>query len=117
MSQMLANFIPIVGQPSTQDEQIALARRLILVSGNCRMVWLPPARDASFPSVKRGSTLGGGFRMGVAGWRFASKTNNNGRAVVIAILETRPAICSVTVAAGAMIMVAAMLYNDFAAAQ
>jgi len=25
--------------------------------------------------------------------------------------------CSVTVAAGAMIMVAAMLYNDFAAAQ
>jgi len=38
---MLANFIPIVGQPSTQDEQIALARRLILVSGNCRMVWLP----------------------------------------------------------------------------
>src|SRR4029077_3450663 len=38
MSQMLANFIPIVGQPSTQDEQIALARRLILVSGNCRKV-------------------------------------------------------------------------------
>ena len=32
---MLANFIPIVRQPSTQDEQIALARRLILVSGNC----------------------------------------------------------------------------------
>jgi hypothetical protein len=55
--------------------------------------------------------------MGVAGWRFANKTNNNGRAVVIAILEAWPVMCSVTVAAGALIMVAAMLYNDFAAAQ
>jgi hypothetical protein len=61
---MLANFIPIVRQPSTQDEQIALARRLILVSGNCgkeskdKLLTLPPLRDASFQSVKRGSTLG-----------------------------------------------------------
>jgi len=55
--------------------------------------------------------------MGVAGWRFANKTNNNGRMVVIAFLEAWPVFCSVTVAAGAMIMVAAMLYNDFAAAQ
>jgi len=53
----------------------------------------------------------------VAGWRFAHNTKDSKPGVVIAILETWPAICSVTVAAGAMIMVAAMLYNDFAAAQ
>ena len=57
------------------------------------------------------------FRMGVAGWRFANKTKYNGRAVVIAILEEWPAICSVAVAAGVMIMVAAMLYNDWSASQ
>jgi hypothetical protein len=39
--------------------------------------------------------------MGVAGWRFANKANNNGRAVVIAILEEWPVICSVAVAVGA----------------
>jgi|SoiMethySBSTD1v2_1073268.scaffolds.fasta_scaffold4207696_1 hypothetical protein len=55
--------------------------------------------------------------MGVAGWRFANKTNNNGRMVVIAFLEAWPVFCSVAVAAGAMIMVVAILYNDFAAAQ
>ena len=54
--------------------------------------------------------------MGVAGWRFANKTKDNGRAVVIAILEEWPLICSVAVAAGAMIMVAVMLYNDWSAA-
>jgi hypothetical protein len=55
--------------------------------------------------------------MGVAGWRFANKANNNGRAVVIAILEEWPVICSVAVAAGAMIMAGIMLYNDWPAAQ
>jgi hypothetical protein len=54
--------------------------------------------------------------MGVAGWRYANKAKNNGRAVVIAILEKWPVICSVTVAAGAMIMVGALLYNDWPAA-
>ena len=39
--------------------------------------------------------------MGVAGWRFVNKTNNNGRMVVIAFLEAWPVFCSVTVAAGA----------------
>ena len=54
--------------------------------------------------------------MGAAGWRFANKTSN-GRAVVIAILEELPVICSVAVAAGAMIMVGIILYNDWPAAQ
>ena len=53
--------------------------------------------------------------MGVAGWRFAHKTKDNGRAVVIAILEAWPLICAATVAAGAMIMIAVMLYNDWSA--
>ena len=57
------------------------------------------------------------FRMGVAGWRFANKTKYSGRAVVVAILEEWPAICSVAVAAGVMITVAAMLYNDWSASQ
>jgi hypothetical protein len=39
------------------------------------------------------------------------------RAIVIAILEEWPVICSVAVAAGAMIMVGIMLYNDWPAAQ
>ena len=55
--------------------------------------------------------------MGAAGWRFANKTRNNGRAVVIALLEELPVICSVAVAAGAMIMVGIILYNDWPAAQ
>ena len=54
--------------------------------------------------------------MGVAGWRFAHKTRDN-RAVVIATLEGWALICSVAVASGAMIMVAAMLYNDWSGAQ
>ena len=53
--------------------------------------------------------------MGVAGWRF--KTKNNGRAAVIAVLEQWSVICWVAVAAGAMIMIAAMLYNEWSAAQ
>jgi hypothetical protein len=57
------------------------------------------------------------FRMGVAGWRFANKTKDNGRAVVIAILEEWSLICLVAVATGAMIMIAVMLYNDWSAAQ
>ena len=53
------------------------------------------------------------FRMGVAGWRFAHKTkDNNKRAVVIAILETWPLICTATVAACAMTMMAVALYNE-----
>ena len=55
------------------------------------------------------------FRMGVAGWRFAHKTKDNGRAVVIAVLEVWPMICAATVAAGAMIMMAVMLYNEWSA--
>jgi hypothetical protein len=55
--------------------------------------------------------------MGAAGWRFANKTRSNGRAVVIAMLEELPLICSVAVAAGAMIMVGIILYNDWPAAQ
>jgi hypothetical protein len=55
--------------------------------------------------------------MGVAGWRFANKTTINGRAVVIAILEKGAVICSVVVAAGAMIMVGVMLYSNWPAAQ
>ena len=54
-------------------------------------------------------------RTGVAGWRF--KTKNNGRAAVIAVLEQWSVICWVAVAAGAMIMIAAMLYNEWSAAQ
>ena len=49
--------------------------------------------------------------MGVAGWRFAQK-NLSGRAAVIAVLEDWPAICSVVVAVGSMIMIGIMLYND-----
>ena len=52
--------------------------------------------------------------MGVAGWRFAHKTNN-GRAVVIAILEELPMICAAAVAVGAIIMMAVMLYNEWSA--
>jgi hypothetical protein len=51
--------------------------------------------------------------MGAAGWRFANKTRSNGRAVVIAMLEELPLICAAAVAAGAMIMIAVMLYNDW----
>jgi hypothetical protein len=53
--------------------------------------------------------------MGLAGWRSANKTKDNERAAVIAALEDWALICSVAVAAGAMIMVAAMLYNDWSA--
>ena len=52
--------------------------------------------------------------MGLAGWRFANKTKDNERAAVIATLEAWAFIRSVAVASGAMIMVAAMLYNDWA---
>ena len=53
--------------------------------------------------------------MGVAGWRFAHKTKDNGRAVVIAIFEEWPMIFAAAVAAGAMIMIAVMLYNEWSA--
>ena len=53
--------------------------------------------------------------MGVAGWRFAhTKRNPGGRAAVVAVLEVWPAICSVAVAVGSMIMIGIMLYNDHA---
>jgi hypothetical protein len=45
--------------------------------------------------------------MGVAGWRFAHNTKDNRRAVVIAILDTWPLICTAAVAACAMTMMAA----------
>ena len=53
--------------------------------------------------------------MGVAGWPFAHKTKDNGRSVVIAILEVWPMFCAAAVAAGAMIMIAVMLYNEWSA--
>ena len=55
------------------------------------------------------------FRMGVAGWRFAHKSKDNGRANVIAILEEWPMIFAAAVAVGAMIMIAVMLYNEWSA--
>ena len=52
--------------------------------------------------------------MGVAGWRFAhTKRNPGGRAAVVAVLEVWPAICSVVVAVGSMIMIGIMLYTDW----
>ena len=51
--------------------------------------------------------------MGMAGWRFAHvKRNLSGLATVVAVLEDWPAICSVMVAVGSMIMIGIMLYND-----
>ena len=58
--------------------------------------------------------------MGLAGWRFANKTKDNERAAVIATLEDWALICSVAVASGVMIMLimlAAMLYNNWSGAQ
>ena len=49
--------------------------------------------------------------MGVASLRFAR--NHRGRAAVLAVLEELPVICSVVVAAGSMIMLGIMLYNDW----
>ena len=39
------------------------------------------------------------------------KRNLSGRAAVVAVLEDLPAICSVVVAVGSMIMIGIMLYN------
>ena len=51
--------------------------------------------------------------MGVAGLRFTHvKRNLSGRAAVVAVLEDWPAICSVMVAVGSIIMIGIMLYND-----
>ena len=51
--------------------------------------------------------------MSMAGWRFAHvKRNFSGRAAVVAVLEDWPAICSVMVAVGSMIMIGIMLSND-----
>lgn len=51
--------------------------------------------------------------MGVAGWRFAHRKATSGRAALVAALEELPVICSVTVAAGSMIMIGFMLYRDW----
>ena len=53
--------------------------------------------------------------MGVAGWRFAhmKKKNLGRRAAIVAVLEEWPVICSVTVAAGSMIMIGIKLYSDW----
>ena len=49
--------------------------------------------------------------MGVAGWRFAHvKRNLSGRAAIVAVLKDWQVIC--LVAAGSMIMLGIMLYND-----
>jgi len=53
--------------------------------------------------------------MGVAGWRFVHKTKDNGRAVIIAIVETWPLICTAAVAVCAMSMLAAALYHEWSA--
>jgi hypothetical protein len=55
-----------------------------------------------------------GFRMGVAGWRFAHMKRNVGRReAIVAVLEEWPGVCSVVVAASSMIMIGIMLYNDW----
>ena len=52
--------------------------------------------------------------MGVAGWRFAhTKRILIGRAAVVAVLEEWQLICSVVVAAGSMILIGIILYNDW----
>jgi hypothetical protein len=48
--------------------------------------------------------------MGVAGLR--ESYGKRGRAAIVAVLEDWPAICSVVVAVGSMIMIGIMLYND-----
>ena len=51
--------------------------------------------------------------MGVAGWRFAHvKKNFSGRATIVAVLEDWQVICSAVVAAGSMIMLGIIFYND-----
>jgi hypothetical protein len=53
----------------------------------------------------------GGFRMGVAGWRFAQgKRKLGGRAGIVAVLKDWQVIC---LAAGSMIMLGVMLYSDW----
>ena len=72
-------------------------KRFALIESNCRC-WGP----------------NGGFRMGVAGWRFAhGKRNLSGRATIVAVLEDWQVICSVVVVAGSMIMLGVMLYSDW----
>ncbi len=85
---------------------------LSMTAHNCRL-----PKYERFVLLRQTTLLGAKrrFRMGVAGWRF--KTKNNGRAAVIAVLEQWSVICWVAVAAGAMIMIAAMLYNEWSAAQ
>ena len=51
--------------------------------------------------------------MGVAGWRFAHNTKDSRRAVVIAIRETWPLICTAMVAICAMTMMAVTLYSEW----
>jgi hypothetical protein len=51
--------------------------------------------------------------MGVAGWRFAHMKRMGGRAIVVAVLEVLPVICSLTVAAGSMIMIGILLFKDW----
>ena len=71
--------------------------RFALIESNCRC-WGP----------------NGGFRMGVAGLRFAHvKRNLSGRAAIVAVLEGWQVICSAVVAAGSMIMLGFMLYRDW----
>ena len=42
----------------------------------------------------------------------AYEEKSGGRAAVVAVLEVWPAICSVVVAVGSMIMIGIKLYND-----
>jgi hypothetical protein len=51
---------------------------------------------------------------GCGGWRFAHmKRSLSGRAAVVAVIEELPVICLLAVAAGSMIMIGIMLYNDW----
>ena len=46
-------------------------------------------------------------------WRAcANRYGKRGRAAIVAVLEDWPAICSVVVAVGSMIMIGIMLYNE-----
>jgi len=51
--------------------------------------------------------------MGVAGWRFAHRRELAGGQAVVAVLEELPVICSLAIAAGSMIMIGIMLYEDW----
>jgi hypothetical protein len=50
--------------------------------------------------------------MGAARWRFARTKRIGGRATVVAVLELWPVTCSLVVAAGSMMMIGIMLFQN-----